>query len=58
MGKKVSLHSYERKKNDIVNESTIILVTRVSNGTGQYKFLGQRDRSFFLVPGQRDNGTS
>ena len=32
--------------------------TRVSNGTGQRNFLGQRDRNFFLVPGQRDNGTS
>ena len=31
---------------------------RVSNGTGQCNFLGQRDRSFFIVPGQRDNGTS
>ena len=27
---------------------------RVSNGTGQCNFLGQRDRSFFIVPGQRD----
>ena len=33
-------------------------LTRVSNGTGQYNFSGQRDRSFFIVPGQRDNGTS
>ena len=32
--------------------------TRVSNETGQCNFSGQRDRSFFLVPGQRDNGTS
>ena len=32
--------------------------TRVSNGTGQYNFSGQRDRSSFIVPGQRDNGTS
>ena len=31
---------------------------RVSNGTGQRNFSGQRDRNFFLVPGQRDNGTS
>ena len=30
----------------------------VSNGTGQRNFSGQRDRNFFLVPGQRDNGTS
>jgi hypothetical protein len=29
--------------------------TRVSNTTGQCNFLGQRDRSFFIVPGQRDN---
>ena len=27
---------------------------RVSNGTRQCNFLGQRDRSFFVVPGQRD----
>ena len=32
--------------------------TRVSNGTGQYNFSGQRDRSSIVVPGQRDNGTS
>ena len=32
--------------------------TSVSNGTGQCKFLGQRDRNSFLVPGQRDNRTS
>ena len=29
-----------------------------SNKTGQCNFSGQRDRSFFIVPGQRDNGTS
>ena len=32
--------------------------TSVCNGTGQCNFSGQRDRSFCLVPGQRDNGTS
>ena len=46
--------------------------TRVSNGTGQRNFFvpgqvpsihcpgtkGQRDRCSFIVPGQRDNGTS
>ena len=26
-------------------------------GTGQCSFSGQRDRSSFIVPGQRDNGT-
>ena len=31
--------------------------TRVSNGTGQWNFSGQRDRSSFIVPKQRDNGT-
>jgi hypothetical protein len=31
---------------------------RVSNGTGQCNFLEQRDRSSFIVPEQRDNGTS
>ena len=30
---------------------------RVSNGTGQCNFSGQRDRQNFFVPGQRDNGT-
>ena len=30
---------------------------RVSNGTGQCNFSGQRDRQKFFVPGQRDNGT-
>ena len=34
------------------------LSTRVSNGTGQCNFLGQRDRSSFIVAGQSDNGTS
>jgi hypothetical protein len=32
--------------------------SRVSNGTGQCNFSGQRDRSSFIVPEQRDNGTS
>ena len=31
--------------------------TRVSNGTGQCNFSGQRDRQKNFVPGQRDNGT-
>ena len=31
--------------------------TRVSNGTGQCNFSGQRDRQKCFVPGQRDNGT-
>ena len=30
---------------------------RVSNGTGQSNFLGQWDRQYFFVPGQRDIGT-
>ena len=30
----------------------------VSNGMGQCNFSGQRDRSSFIVPRQRDNGTS
>ena len=30
---------------------------RVSNGTGQRNFSGQRDSQNFFVPGQRDNGT-
>ena len=29
--------------------------TRFSNGTGQYNFSGQRDRSFFIVTGQAQN---
>ena len=32
--------------------------TSVSNGTGQCNFSGQRDRSSFIVLGQRDNGTN
>jgi hypothetical protein len=32
--------------------------TSVSNGKGRCNFSGQRDRSSFIVPGQRDNGTS
>jgi hypothetical protein len=31
---------------------------RVSKGMGQCNFSGQRDRSSFIVMGQRDNGTS
>ena len=30
---------------------------RVSIGRGQCNFLGQKDRSFFIVPGQKDNRT-
>ena len=37
---------------------SLLVCLRVSNGTGQYNFSGQRDRSFFIVPGQKDNGTS
>ena len=37
---------------------TFYVKTSVSNGTGQCNFSGHRDRSFFVVPGQRDNGTS
>jgi hypothetical protein len=33
------------------------IVIRVSNGTGQRNFSGQRDSQNFFVPGQRDNGT-
>ena len=33
------------------------ICTRVSNGTGQCNFSGQRDRQNFFVPGQRDTGT-
>ena len=32
--------------------------TSVSNRTGQCNFSGQRDRSSFIVPGQRDKGTT
>ena len=32
--------------------------TRVSNGTGQCNFSGQRDKSSFIVLGQRDNRAS
>ena len=35
-----------------------VIHTSVSNGTGQWNFSGQRDRSSIIVPGQRDNGTS
>ena len=35
-----------------------VLVGFPSIGTGQGNFSGQRDRSFFIVLGQRDNGTS
>ena len=32
------------------------VTSRVSNGTGQCNFSGQRDRQKNFVPGQRDNG--
>ena len=35
----------------------MLVETRVSNGTGQCNFSGQRDGQNFFVPGQRDNGT-
>ena len=34
------------------------LETRISIRAGQFNFSGQSDKSFFIVPGQRDNGTS
>ena len=34
------------------------IISSVSNGTGQCSFWGQRDRSSFIVPRQRDNGIS
>merc|ERR1740129_953166 len=34
-----------------------MVCSRVSNGTGQCNFSGQRDRQNFFVPGQRDTGT-
>ena len=34
-----------------------MVYTRVSNGTGQCNFSGQRDRQKNFVPGQRDNRT-
>ena len=34
-----------------------VVGSRVSNGTGQCNFSGQRDRQNFFVPGQRDTGT-
>ena len=39
-------------------QSTLRFSIRVPNGTGQAGLAGQRDRSFFIVPGQKDNGTS
>jgi hypothetical protein len=36
----------------------LVVIIRVSNGTGQCNFSGQRDRSSFIVLGQRDNETS
>ena len=43
---------------ELVLTLVFMLATRVSNGAGQDNFSGQRDRRFFIVPGQRDNGTS
>ena len=39
-------------------EFTIWVWISVSYGTGQCNFLGQRDNSSFIVPGQRDDGMS
>ncbi len=36
----------------------VCIRSSISNGTGQCNFSEQRDRDFFVVPGQRDNGTS
>ena len=35
----------------------LVVQIRVSNGTGFSCPAGQRDTSFFIVPGQKDNGT-
>ena len=62
----VFLTTYPPLSANIICESSLtgnslgtqLVRTRVSNGTGQCNFSGRRDRSFFIVPGQRDNGTS
>ena len=43
---------------ELVLTLVFMLATRVSNGAGQDNFSGQRDRRFFIVPGQKDNGIS
>ena len=43
--------------NIALEPSAQVLVSRVSNGTGFSCPSGQRDRSLFIVPRQRDNGT-
>jgi hypothetical protein len=48
---------WKKVKNDsqrIKISPPMVVWSRVCNGTGQYNFSGQRDRSFFIVPGQRD----
>ena len=47
-----------RKKKLSKNISRVWVGLRVSNGTGQPYLAGQRDRSFYIVSGQRDNRTS
>ena len=42
----------------IVKAISAFIDVRVSNSTGQSCLAGQRDISFSIVPGQRDNGTS
>ena len=44
--------------NEVIVQADSSDESRVSNGTGQSYLARQRDRSFFIVLGQRDNGTS
>ena len=47
-----------KKGNFSLSFTSHVLSISVSNGTGQCNFSGQRDRSSFIVPRQRDKGTS
>ena len=50
----ISWMALKQNLQNLINNSVWI---RVSNGTGQRNFSGQRDSQNFFVPGQRDNGT-
>ena len=53
----VTLYRHLYRKSYAKHDKTFVW-TRVSNGTGRCNFAGQRDRNSFIVPGQRDNGTT
>ena len=52
--KRIETLIFNNKDAIITNSKLPLLHTSISNGTGQCNFSRQRNRSSFIVPGQRD----